>query len=250
MRPLQLFTFALALCLAGSAQAAVKFYDSSSNNGEPHDLGRTSLTTCPPIANTPDGLEGFTSITDDNTGTVTLEQHLQIRDSLTDLGEGQLVPVFGPGAFIFVRISSTTFTTNPVVSNTSGIGTHGPSGTDPGESIEWGVVSGWAITGLAFCLSSPVESCEDNVGPHGATVPQILESATYDLGTWNFDTVGDLEAANFYIARTSVDSLSNITTLITGSFMGASLPALPLVGFGALALSLAVLGGRALLGKR
>ena len=79
--------------------------------------------------------------------------------------------------------------------------------------------------------------------------PSILASDTYNLGTWNFDAVGDL-SATWIITRTSAGGLSNSQELHRGAFVGASLPALPLVGFGALALSLAVIGGRALFGKK
>ena len=77
----------------------------------------------------------------------------------------------------------------------------------------------------------------------------MLASDTYDLGTWNFDAVG-YEAAQRHITRTSNGGLTNNGGNYRGAFVGASLPALPLVGFGALALSLAVIGGRSLLGKK
>ena len=135
------------------------------------------------------------------------------------------------------------------VINASGMGAHGPSGTAPSESVEWGVVSGFEITGRSFCLSSPITICNLNGLAHGITIPSILASDTYNLGTWNFDAVGDL-SATWIITRTSAGGLSNSQELHRGAFVGASLPALPLVGFGALALSLAVIGGRALFGKK
>jgi len=53
-----------------------------------------------------------------------------------------------------------------------------------------------------------------------------------------------------YIQRTSNGGLQNSRWNMRGAFVGSGLPALPLVGFGALALSLAVIGGRALVGKK
>ena len=59
-----------------------------------------------------------------------------------------------------------------------------------------------------------------------------------------------MEAEHQHITRTSNGGLTNNGGKHRGDFVGASLPALPLFGFGALALSLAVIGGRALLGKK
>ena len=59
-----------------------------------------------------------------------------------------------------------------------------------------------------------------------------------------------MEAANFYIHLTLSGGMSNVGTLLRGAFVGASLPALPLVGFGALALALVVIGGRALMARK
>ena len=121
----------------------------------------------------------------------------------------------------------------------------------PGQSAEWGVLSGFEITGVDFCLSSPVSICNQNGFAHGITVASNqLGSSSYNLGTWIFDAEGDLEATGSYITRTASGGTSNVNHFIRGSFQGASLPALPLVGFGALAVSLAVIGGRSLLGKK
>jgi hypothetical protein len=242
----------VVLGLAGSAQAAVKFYSSDRNNGERGDQFRISIGTCPPVVSTPDSLGGYIEISDDGLGTVTLEQFLQCCGGagVTDLGPSVLNPLFGPGAFFFAVGSSTRTISAPHVSLSSGIGTHGPSGTAPGQSAEWGVVSGFELTGFAFCVSSPVAICNENNLSHGATIDSMLASNTYNLGTWNFDTVGDLEAEAVFIVNTNNGGLSNNLQLIQGTFQGASLPALPLVGFTALALGLLTIGGRSLLGKK
>ena len=138
----------------------------------------------------------------------------------------------------------------PQLSNTSGIGAHGPSSTAPGASTEWGILSGWSATGYRFCVSSPVGICNNAGFTHGVTVPSIVNSDTYDLGTWSFDAVGDYENAAPYVFSTANGGIQNIRYALRGSFVGASLPALPLVGFGALAASLAVVGVRATLGRR
>jgi len=223
---LQFLTLFIVLGLASSAQAVV-----------------TIVTTI-------DGLEGYRRLNDDGLGTVTLDEFVSVADNITDIGPDLLITVFGPGAFIFIDNTATTSITSTHPSNSSGIGAHGPSGTAPGETAEWGVVSGFVNTGSNFCLSSPVTICNQNGFAHGSTLPTVLPSSTYDLGTWNFDAEGDLLAETWYLTRTSNGGLSNNHVLVSGNFVGSALPALPLIGFGALALSLAVLGGRALVGKK
>ena len=252
MRTLQLFVALVVLSLAGSAQAVVKFYSSDPDNGEPGNLVRISINLCPPAISTPDGGGGFYELDDGGAGTVTLSTVVDCcaGSGLTDLSGGILVPIFGPGAFIFIDSGTTRSISAPGVSNTSGVGSHGPSGTDPGESVEWGVISGWEITGRQFCLSSPVNICNQAGFAHGATIFAAIESTTYDLGTWDFTAVGDIEAVSQFIQRTSNGGLSNNGLKIQAALHGSSIPALPLVGFAALALTLTAIGGRALLGKK
>jgi hypothetical protein len=99
-------------------------------------------------------------------------------------------------------------------------------------------------------VSSPVAICNENVSSHGITSVPTLNSPTYDLGTWNFDAEGDYEAESWFITGTNNGGLNNNQQLLRGSFVGASLPALPLVGFGSLAVALGLLGGRALRARR
>jgi hypothetical protein len=238
-----------ALLLSTSAEAAIKVYDSSKENGTPGDNVLYSFNLCPPIQTTPDLLEGHSTIIDDGLGTVTLSEHTVVTDQVTDISGNQLVGTFGPGAFFFGVGFNTRSTSIPNVSQTSGIGAHGPSSTAPGASVEWGVLSGFTVTGFSFCISSPVAICNENVTPHGATAPAVLDSPTYDLGTWSFDTAGDMEGSPFiYVIANG--GLTNGQSILRGAFQGASLPALPLLGFGALAGSLLLIGARALRASR
>jgi len=246
-----LFAAALVGLIGGNASAAVKSYDSSVNNGATGDTRRISINLCPPLASTPGTALGAQVVTDDGLGTVTLNQVEYNSTVGTDLSGGILIPIFGPGAFIFIegevdRGAGSAVTT----STTTGIGGHGPSSTAPGASAEWGAVSGWLGTGFTFCISSPVTICNQNGFAHGQTAPFILPSTSYDLGTWEFDAEGDMQATSWYMSRTSNGGLSNNQTLLRGAFVGSALPALPMVGFGILALSLAVVGGRSLMGKK
>jgi hypothetical protein len=245
MRLLFVSMAAVGLLLSGSARASIKVYDASRENGTPGDNVLYSFNLCPPIQTTLDILEGHSTIVDDGLGTVTLIEHAVVTDQVTDISGNQLVGTFGPGAFFFGVGFNTRSTTIPNVSQTSGIGTHGPSSTAPGASVEWGVLSGFTVTGFSYCISSPVAICNENVTPHGMTAISVLNSPTYDLGTWWFDATGDMEASPFiYVIANG--GLTNGQSLLRGAFQGASLPAVPLVGFGALACSLVVIGAGAL----
>ena len=237
--------------LAGSASAELKYYDASNNNGLVGDFWNTATNLCPPQQTTPGILQGFAKIEDTGTGTVTMVQREVHITTLIDLGPDQLTVTFGPGAFIFIDAKTTGAPTPGQTSNVTGIGAHGPSSTAPGSSVEWGIISGWAATGGQFCVSSPTSICDNAGFGHGQTVTPVKPSSTYNLGTWAFDANnGDFQITEPYIERTSNGGLQNSRYDIRGAFVGSALPALPLIGFGALALSLAVIGGRSLVGKK
>ena len=251
MRMRLVIAIAMIFSFAGSANAAVKVYDSSANNGITSDFLNWATNLCPPQQTSPGILQGFAKMTDDGAGTVTLSDHEVHITTLIDLGPDQLTTTFGPGAFIFID-AKTTASPNPnQVSTTTGVGAHGPSSTTPGQSVEWGLTNGWSATGGQFCVSSPVTVCNGAAFQHGQTIQPQKPSATYNLGTWAFDaTTGDYAITAPYIERTSNGGLQNSQYDMKGAFVGSALPALPLIGFGALALSLAVIGGRSLIGKK
>jgi hypothetical protein len=235
----------LALFFAGPAGAAVKLYDASESNGMPGDNKQTSINVCPPVRLQLGVITGSTALLDDGTGTVTLTSLVMAEDRRTDFGPDALAPTFGPGAFVFIASNVTRETTAPNQSTTSGVGGHGPSGTGPGQSAEWGLLTGFVGTGSQFCVSSPVSICNQNGFAHGQTNLFLISSTTYDLGTWRFDGRGDMAAASWFIKRTSNGGLANTQAYLRGAFHGAALPALPLLGFGVLGVCLAVVGGRA-----
>jgi len=235
----------LALCIAVPAGAAVKSYDSSTANGEPGDNKQTSINVCPPVRLQRGVITGSTTLLDNGTGTVTLSSLVMAEDRRTDFGPDALAPTFGPGAFVFIASNVTRETTSPNESTTQGVGGHGPSGTAPGQSAEWGILAGFVGTGSQFCVSSPVSICNQNGFAHGQTNTFLISSTTYDLGTWRFDARGDMAAETWFIKRTSNGGLANTQAYLRGAFHGAALPALPVLGFGVLAVCLAVLGGRA-----
>ena len=140
--------------------------------------------------------------------------------------------------------ASVTVTSVPVVrtgSTTAGSGT-----------IAWGLISGWNSTGIGFCISSPQTICTGgSMLPHGiTTVLSPIPSPTYDLGTWTFDAAGDLVAANNWVHQTNNGGTSNRQRLIKGTYVGAAIPALPLIGAGALAIALLAAGTRSVMRKK
>ena len=239
MRGARLALGIAALVFAASAQADLKVYDSSKTNGLPGDL--ISLQSVSPFVQVlARRLEGHAFIEDGGSGsptlsTLTIEQH-----AVTDLNADsfpRVIEIFGPGAFIFVETHSTMGHDAPHV---------GTGDSAPGGQITWGVISGWVGTSTYICLSSPAIIC---IGSSfgGASPPSpVVPSASYDLGTWSFDAEGDYEATSF-IQRTTNGGMANTLFDLRGAFVGASLPALPLVGLGALAACLAVVGSRRVL---
>jgi len=250
MRPQSVLLSLLVLVFAGSAQAVTKVYNSTADNGIPSDFVNTATNLCPPIQTSPGIIQGDATLTDDSTGTVTLNELNNTILTFIDLGPDQLTVTFGPGAFIFIDSKTTATSGANHISNTTGIGAHGPSTTGPGTSAEWGVTSGWTNTGRNYCVSSPVAICNNANFAHGQTIPPLLSSTTFYLGTWNFDAEGDYSTENPYISATSNGGLQNNRNDLRGAFQGSALPALPLVGFGALALSLAAIGIRATAGRK
>ena len=252
MRIFRISVAVLVLSLASSVQAVVKFYSSDPDNGTPGNTARISINLCPPFISTPDALGGYTKLTDDEAGTVELSEFVICcaGSGVTDLSGDILIPIFGPGAFIFIDAQTTTSITAPHSSGAGGGPGVTASTTAGTGSIAWGVVSGFVPTGKLYCLASPVNICNENGFAHGMTIGFVLPSTTYNLGTWVFTGVGDLESTQQYLTRTSNGGLSNNGNVIQAALHGSAIPALPLVGFGALALSLAAIGGRALLGKK
>jgi len=144
-----------------------------------------------------------------------------------------------PGSYLYVRNAGTT----TVAGGQSGVGSSDPSG-----QVDWGVLTGWSATGDDFCRSTPPIVCTYISRIEDGSQSFPLPSSTYDLGTWTFDAAGDFEGSP-YIQGTQEGGVSNTVLWNRGFFKGASLPALPIVGFGALAAALAVAGGRAAMRK-
>jgi hypothetical protein len=231
------------LSFALPASATVKIYDSSIPNGIPGDVFQYTTTQCPPIQPSLGTLAGNHTLNDTGGGTVTIDTYLTTGLTKADYGPDVLTSVFGPGSFVFVDAeTSNTF---------SPLGHTGTGSTAPSGSVAWGVISGWKNTGYVYCASSPQTICTlSTMVPHGVTSAQgPVDSPTYDLGTWSFDAEGDMLATS-YITGTNMGGTSNRQSLLRGAYVGSSIPALPLIGAGALALGLAVAGTRSFMRKK
>jgi len=81
---------------------------------------------------------GSQRLVDDAQGTGNLDEICIDTRTLADRRGDLLVPVFGPGAFIFIDAVTSRSLLGLATSNTSGVGGYGPSGASPGESSECG----------------------------------------------------------------------------------------------------------------
>ena len=244
---MQLRSWILAAALVAIATPAlgvVKVYNSTPPNGEPGDRFQFSTTLCPPIQVTPGQVFGVKRIDDTGGGTVTMTEATVVEFTLVDFGPDQLTAVFGPGSFVFVNATPTNSVTGVPVTVA---GSTAPSGT-----VAWGLISGWTSTGVGFCIASPQTICTGgSMIPHGITSPLApIPSPTYDLGTWSFDAEGDFAALSNYIIQTNNGGTANRQRFLRGSYVGAGVPALPLIGAGALAIGLLAMGTRSVMRKK
>ena len=238
MRIKLMLAAAVSLALLPTAASAVlKAYDSAPAGGSDFILRSPNLS--PSVQGSPGLLTFLEVVVDDDTaGTVDVNEFLlgNVASTTTNL-----TGFAGPGSFIFTRSVNTY---SP--SDTNFLG--GVSGdTSPvGTGIDWGLLTGWSSSGGFFCNSSPPFVCTFAGRAEDMTIPGFIPSSTYDIGTWSFDASGDFLATP-YINQTTNGGVSNSMWLLRGKLFGATLPALPLLGFGALAVSLLVIGGRAAL---
>ena len=223
--------------LPTTAAAVLKAYEAPALGGNDFILRAPNLS---PTVQASPGLvsEGQYVFDDDGAGTVTINKFLLGANSDVTTN---LTGFAGPGSFIFTR-GRTTFNVSP--SNFAG----GVSGdTSPGGAgIDWGLLTGWSASGGQFCNSSPPFVCTFAGRQEDMTQPSFIPSSTYDIGSWSFDASGDFLATP-YINQTNNGGVGNSMYILRGKLFGATLPALPLLGFGALAVSLLVIGGRAAL---
>ena len=119
-------------------------------------------------------------------------------------------------------------------------GVTGTGGTD--SSINWGNMSGWTITGGTYCHSVPSYICGLATAVDQETVATAFLSGNYDIGTWTFHGTG-FDMPLPYISRTGKTDLGNSTTFLFGPTANdGTVPALPLLGIGAVGVSVFAMG--------
>jgi hypothetical protein len=116
---------------------------------------------------------------------------------------------------------------------------------DTSTTIAWGLVTGWTITGGAWCHSSPSYICSYSVGKDLATVDPPLLSSFYDLGTWSFHGTGFTSVPWVHqVAPPTSMSIGNAAYTVKGRLSAGLVPALPVLGVALLGASLLFAGAR------
>ena len=128
--------------------------------------------------------------------------------------------------------------------NTKSISGPGNNQTGTGStatSITWGDATGWTITGGSFCQANPSYICSLAKATHETTTDTTLISSHYDIGTWTFHGTGF--TATPYISFTSTSDVGNNQVFLRGlERADGTVPALPLLGLGAVGVSLIAMG--------
>jgi hypothetical protein len=115
-------------------------------------------------------------------------------------------------------------------------------------TVVWPILTGWTITGATFCHADPAFICSLAVGENLGSVDPDLRSTFYDIGPWTFHGTGF--TSNPFVFFTSTTQ-GNSQILLKGALdPNATVPALPLLGVGALGASLFAMGVAALRRRR
>ena len=120
------------------------------------------------------------------------------------------------------------------------------SGSLPGNvgTVTWGTLTGWAITGATFCNANPAFICGLAVGSLLTSVDPALRSGFYNTDPWSFHGTG-FRTMPFVFFTSTLPGNSQV--VLKGPLApNASVPALPLLGVGALGASLFAMGIAAL----
>ncbi len=120
------------------------------------------------------------------------------------------------------------------------------SGSLPGNvgTVTWGVLTSYSTTGALFCNANPAFICGLATGVQLTSVDPPLRSSFYLTDPWTFHGTG-FRSATFVFFTSTLPGNSSV--IIKGVLSpNATVPALPLLGLGALGVSLFVMGVAAL----
>jgi hypothetical protein len=217
------------LSVAVPADAVLKHYNLTWTTISDFNTTNPSPNKYPPGAG--GGISTDTTIIDDtNNGNPVLKK-------LVLTSEVQLTSDL-PGLSGFLYLSRIIQESIPKKASFTGTG-------DTDTSIAWGLVTGWTITGGAWCHSFPSYICSFSVGSDLATVDPPLLSPLYDLGTWTFHGTGFTSVPFVHqIAPPASASVGNAAYHLKGRLSAGLVPAIPLLGVALLGASLLFAGAR------
>ena len=147
---------------------------------------------------------------------------------------GTTVDLPGLSGFIYIKQGSKEFP----LPNQIGTG-------QVASTIEWGVTTGWTITGGSFCNAVPSYICDSAMRADDETVPPPFTSSKYDIGEWRFHGTGfrgdpRLVQTN---TRAAQGGLGNFQSIPRGvKRQDGTVPALPFIGMLAVGASVVAMG--------
>lgn len=222
--------FALACSLAANpASAALQKYRIHSTN----IAGVPDVTPNPNL--TPDvGGAGSVALVDGTGASPVLRKLLRTtNETNTALIPGLAINIFtstnwreGPGATALLH-------GNPAPSFT-GTGT-----AAPGNTVRWGTVTGWTLTGQFWCNSNPALICALLGAMDEVTTEPLFNGPLFDLGTWSFHGTGF--TATPYVTTYATTSFGNLQNYFRGERMDDV--TVPIAGIAVLGLAGALVVG-------
>ena len=146
-------------------------------------------------------------------------------------GSGTTVDLPGLSGFIWVKGNDT----NGPIDPETGTG-------DITDTIEWGDITTWTVKGGTYCHAEPTSICTTAFFEESNTIPTPVISDRYLWHVWTFHGTGF--RADPFIARTgSNESNGNSMSIYRGAVeTSGQVPALPLLGIGAVGVSVIAMG--------
>lgn len=207
-----------------SSQAVLSRYAIRTTNLTQYGDVSPSIGVTPPTPGTPAG----TAVVDNDggSGSPLLKRYTQVAGG----SAGTTVDLPGLSGFIFLKDK----TIQGPSEDQTGAG-------DIGNTIEWGFVDSWSVSGGQFCHSVPSFVCDRATREDLSTVPPALISPLFDFNSWAFHPTG-YRAVGGYISFTGTTD-GNTQTFSRGALMpNGTVPALPLLGIGAIGISIIAMG--------
>ncbi len=118
------------------------------------------------------------------------------------------------------------------------------------SSVTWGNVTGWTVTGGAFCNAIPSLICALANLVQMETADPVPSSTNFDLGTWVFHGTGFTHPGG-YIDFTAPTTIGNHLVFLRGQRnQDGTVSVLPVLGIASVAMSVLALGVTAVRQRR